>query len=411
MDVVVVGGGAAGFFGALRAAGLGARATLLEAGAEPLAKVAISGGGRCNVTHALHDAAAFVAHYPRGAKELRSVLARFAAKDTMAWFEARGVALKVEADRRVFPVSDDSASIVDALLAEARALDVDVRARARPEAVERDGARFRIALKGGGTIGADRVLLATGSSPAGHALAAKLGHTIVPPVPALFSFVVRDPRLDGLAGLAVPRVRATLACDGLKKPVTKEGPLLVTHQGLSAHAVLRLSAAAARELAATRYAAEVAVDFAPDATDDALRLAADAARAANPRGTIGAHAFVDTVPRRLWDRLVAAAGIDPATRWSEVPKKGLHDLVGQLKRARFVVSGRGDFREEIVTAGGVARREVDWTRMESRLVPGLHFAGEILDVDGLTGGFNLQNAWSTGWVAGSAMADPVTRGP
>lgn len=403
--MAVVGGGAAGFFGALRAAELGAEVTILEAGSEHLAKVRISGGGRCNVTQGRFDVPALVENYPRGGKELRSVFARFQPRDTMEWFEERGVDLKVESDGRVFPTTDDSATIVDCLVDAAAELGVDVRTRARPQRLERlDVGGWRLELPGGGEpVVADRVLLATGSSPGGLALAASAGHTVSPPVPALFSFVVRDPRIEGLAGVAVPHVRATLETEGQRRPVTREGPLLVTHQGFSAPAILRLSSVAARKLAEADYQGALTVDFAPDATDEELRAAAEATRAAHPRGSLGPHAFVDHVPRRLWERLLAAAGLDPATRWSEAPKKGLHNLIGELKRGRYAVTGKGEFREEIVTAGGVKRKEVDWTRMESRVAPGLHLAGEILDVDGLTGGYNLQNAWSTGWIAGTTM--------
>ena len=400
----MLGGGAAGFFGAIRAAELApqARVVLLEATGTPLQKVRISGGGRCNVTNATFDPAAFVTRYPRGAKELRGVLSRFGARETMAWFEARGVQLKVEGDGRVFPTTDDSETICQCLLREAETLGVEVRTHATVASATRE---LRLSLKGGETVDAAALLVATGSNPQGLALARALGHAVVPGVPSLFTFEVKDPRLDGLAGVAVPRVRAKAIVAG--KTFEQEGPLLVTHWGLSAHAVLRLSAWAAREFHESGYRAELVVDFLPDAKDDGIRAAAERMRQSHPRGTIGAHPLLDFVPRRLWERLVVAAGGDVEMRWAEVPKRGVNQLVEQLKRARFEVTGKGPFREEFVTAGGVARNEVDWRTMESRLVPGLHFAGEVLDVDALTGGFNLQNAWSTGWTAGAAMAARV----
>lgn len=404
--VVVVGGGAAGFFGALRAAELGARVVVLEAGSEPLAKVAISGGGRCNVTNAERDLARFSQQYPRGGKEMRQALSRFGPRETEKWFESRGVALKTEPDGRVFPVSDSSASIVDALLDEARKLRVDVRARAPAASLARDGAAWRVALRDGAFLEADRVLVASGSSPTGLALATSLGHAIAPPVPALFSLVVKDARLDGLAGVSVPHARATLECEGLKRPVTKEGPLLVTHQGLSAHAILRLSSWSARELAAARYRAIVTIDFVPEGTEAGFLAAADAMRAEHGRATVAAHPLADGIPRRLWERLAEWSGIASGTRWSEAPRAGLAKLAAELKRGRYESSGRGDFREEIVTCGGVDRREVDWRTMESRIAPGVHVAGEALDVDALTGGYNLQAAWTTGWLAGTAMGAP-----
>ncbi len=404
--IVVLGGGAAGFFGAIRAAELARDASviLLEAAIHPLQKVRISGGGRCNVTHHLFDAAQFVQRYPRGAKELRGVLTRFGARDTMDWFQSRGVPLKTEPDGRVFPTSDDSASVVDALTAAARELGVEVRTSSTlTDARVAAGGGFDLMLKGGWPLHADALLLATGSNPRGLAFAQGLGHTLIPSVPSLFTFNVRDARLDGLAGVSVPHARGTLKL-AQGKPIIQEGPLLVTHWGLSAPAVLRLSAWGARELHEAAYKGTLFVDWTPEIKEDELRARAERMRQEVPRGTVGAHSIAPDVPRRLWERLLASAGLDPFTRWTEAPKQGLNKVIIELKRGEYVIEGKGPFKEEFVTAGGVKRSEVDWRTMESKLVPGLHFAGEILDVDALTGGFNLQNAWSTGWVAGAAMS-------
>lgn len=402
--LVVLGGGPAGFFGAIRAAQLApdARVLLLEATASPLQKVRISGGGRCNLTHRQFDPAVLVTRYPRGGKELRGVLSKFGPRETMAWFEARGVALKAEVDGRVFPASDDSATIVDALRRAAADAGVEVALQDTLRAAEPSPHGLGLTRKDGSRLEARALLLASGSNPRGLALARGLGHTIVPGVPSLFTFEVKDARLEGLAGVCVPHVRAKALVAG--RAFEQEGPLLVTHWGLSAHAVLRLSAWAAREFHAAGYRAQLVVDLVPGGSEDALRARADALRASQGAGSIGAHPLAPEIPRRLWERLVVAAGGDPEMRWAEVPRRGVHALVGELKRASFEVTGKGPFKEEFVTAGGVARDEVDWRTMESRLVPGVHFAGEILDVDGLTGGFNFQNAWSTGWLAGSAMA-------
>lgn len=408
--VLVLGGGAAGFFAAIRAATLApeAEVVLLEAAAAPLQKVRISGGGRCNVTHHQFDAAQLVTRYPRGAKELRGPLSRFGPRETMAWFESRGVRLKVEPDGRVFPTSDDSATIVDALLEAAREVGVVVRTHATARAAERTARGLRATLKDGTTLDVDALVLATGSNPNGWALARSLGHTIVPPVPSLFSLDVKDARLDGLAGVSVPRARVRAEFpDGARHE--QEGALLVTHWGLSAHAVLRLSAWGAREFAAHGYHAKLVIDWLPDVSDEELRRRAAAARGDHPRATVGAHALAPELPRRLWERLVVAAGGDPAIRWAEVPGRGVQRLVDEVKRGAYASSGKGPFREEFVTAGGVERREVDWRTMESRLVPGLFFAGETLDVDALTGGFNLQNAWTTGWLAGAGAAERMQR--
>ncbi len=401
VDVVVIGGGAAGFFGALRAAEGGARVVLLEATQSPLQKVRISGGGRCNVTNAATDPAVLATKYPRGGKEMRGALSRFGPRETMAWFEARGVRLKAEPDGRVFPTTDDSATIVDCLLSEARRLGVEVRTGARPSGIARTQEGYRLALKEG-PLDARAVLLASGSNPNGLALAASLGHKLVPPVPSLFTFEVKDPRLDGLAGVSVERVRAKALVGS--ETFEQEGPLLVTHWGLSAHAVLRLSAWGARAFHDAGYRAKLVVDWLPDLPEPALRDRVLRLREHEARGTLGAHPVATEIPRRLWDRLVEAAGGDPSLRWGEVPNRGVQALLDQLKRSAFEVTGKGPFREEFVTAGGVDRREVDWRTMESRVAPGFHVAGEALDVDALTGGYNLQCAWTTGWIAGSHLA-------
>lgn len=392
---VVLGGGAAGYFGAIRAAELapaGTRVLLLEATSTPLQKVRISGGGRCNVTNATTDPTVLATKYPRGSKELRGVLSRFGPRETMRWFEERGVALKVEADGRVFPATDDAETICACLMREAARAGVEVRTGATVRSATRE---LRLTLKDGHELAADALLVATGSNPRGLELARSLGHTLVPPVPSLFSFEVKDARLGGLAGVSVERVRAKAL--GL----VQEGPLLVTHWGLSAHAVLRLSAWGARAMHEAGYRFTLLVDLAPEVADAELRARLDAARRDRPSAAVATAPVVD-VPRRRWERLVVAARADG--RWAELSGRAAQALVDQVKRATFDVTGKGPFREEFVTAGGVARPEVDWRTMESRRVPGLFFAGEALDVDALTGGFNLQSAWSTGRLAGEGMA-------
>ncbi|MHB8606207.1 MAG: BaiN/RdsA family NAD(P)/FAD-dependent oxidoreductase [Thermoplasmatota archaeon] len=406
----MLGGGAAGFFGALAAAEADptARVVLLEAASRPLQKVKISGGGRCNVTTSVTRPGELVKSYPRGANELRGVFARWGPRETVDWFESRGVRLKTEPDGRVFPESDDSQSILDALEAEARRRGVEVRCSTHTTHLLplADG-RFEARIRSGEPLVADAVLLATGSSPSGLRLAAALGHKLVPPVPSLFTFVVKDPRLDGLAGVAVEKTRLRLKVGA--EEFEHWGPLLVTHWGVSGPGVLKLSAWGARALAASAYRGTLAVDFAPDVKEPELRARAAANREEHPRGTIAAHPLTDAIPRRLWEHLLRHASVDAETRWNELPSKALHELVRAVKASTFEVTGKGEFKEEFVTAGGVALGEVDFRTMESRVRPGLYFAGEILDVDALTGGFNLQNAWSTGWVAGRAMAARVTR--
>lgn len=409
--LLVIGGGAAGFFGAIAAAEAApqARVTLHEATAHPLAKVRLSGGGRCNVTHACFEPRELVTRYPRGGRELLGPFTRFGPRETIAWFAARGVPLKTEADGRMFPATDDSATIVHTLEEAARTAGVRVvvrqgiaAVRATPRA---DGApRFAVRPVDGEAFAVDRILIATGGNKgsAGLAIAAALGHAIEPPVPSLFTFHCTDPRLDGLAGLAVPQVEVWVPGTRLRS----DGPVLITHWGLSGPAVLKLSAWGARELHARGYRFELAVNWTggrrrEDAAADLALL-----RTAHPRRHPGA---VNPwgVPARLWERLAAKAGVAVGATWAGVSKMALQRLAEEATAGRFAVTGKSANKEEFVTCGGVRLREVDFSTMESRVCPGLHFAGEVLDIDGVTGGFNFQAAWTTGWHAGRAMAAAV----
>ncbi len=404
-DVIVVGGGAAGFFAAIACAEAapGVRVTLLEATAHLLAKVRISGGGRCNVTHACFEPRELARRYPRGGRELTGAFSRFQPRDTVAWFEGRGVALKTEEDGRMFPVTDDSATIVDCLLAAAQRAGVVVRTGCAVRAAARlpAGGGFRLELAGGEAVTCDRLLLATGGnrSNAGFAIAQAFGHTIEPPVPSLFTFHVDDPRLAGLAGVSVEDAATAVPGTALKE----RGPLLVTHWGLSGPAVLKLSAWGARELAARDYRFPLRVNWAPRLNAETARAELERARAAEPRKQVTTFCPLG-LPLRLWERLVAAAGVAPTAPWTTVGNAALRALAAQVAEAEFAVAGKSLFKDEFVTCGGVRLAEVDFRTMESRLVPGLHFAGEVLDVDGVTGGFNFQAAWTTGWHAGRAMA-------
>ncbi len=405
LRILIVGGGAAGFFAAIHAAEAAphARVCLYEATAHPLAKVRVSGGGRCNVTHACPEPRELVKRYPRGGRELLGPFTRFGPRDTIAWFEARGVALKTEADGRMFPVTDDSSTIVTALRTAADAAGVrlftsmGVRSAARATG----GEGFDVVFTDDSAARFDRMLIATGGNKgsAGHAIAAALGHAIEPPVPSLFTFHIADPRLVGLEGLSVPA--AATSVSGTK--LAERGPLLVTHWGLSGPAVLKLSAWGARELAARGYRFPLLVSWTGDTPARALQ-AILAWREANPRKQVATlNPF--GLPGRLWERLVAAVpGLSPGAQWAGVSKDSLQKLAAQAAAAEFAVEGKSLNKEEFVTCGGVRLREVDFKTMESRVCPGLHFAGEVLDIDGITGGFNFQAAWTTGWLAGRAMA-------
>lgn len=321
----------------------------------------------------------------------------------MAWFEERGVPLKTEPDGRVFPVSDDSASVVDCLLRCAASAGVRIRTSCGVAAadVSPSGAGFVAGLSNGETLACARLLVATGGgkSAGGLMLAEKLGHTIEPPVPSLFTFHVDDPRLKELAGLAVED--AVVAAPAFK--LREQGPLLVTHWGLSGPAVLRLSAWGARVLAGADYTFVLTVNWLGGRTAEQARAELQAARQTNPRKQAATwNPF--GLPGRLWERLLGGAGVAPSAVWTSLSNQSIGAIAAQLTAAEFRVSGKSMNKEEFVTCGGVRLSEVDFKTMQSRKKPGLFFAGEVLDIDGVTGGFNLQAAWTTGWLAGQAMA-------
>jgi len=386
--IVVIGGGPAGFFAAITAAEAGANVTLLEKNREVLGKVRVSGGGRCNVTHACFDVRDFVTRYPRGGRELIGPLQRFGPRDTIAWFEAHGVKLKTESDGRIFPITDSSQTIVDCLIRAARRVGVKLVTECGVEAVSRS---FHVTLSTGKTLRCDRLLLATGGcrTAAAGQLAESLGHTLEPPVPSLFSFDLKIG--GGLAGISVESVE--VSASGLRE----RGALLMTHTGLSGPAILRLSAWAARELHQLDYRFPLRVNWLPG-RDVAAELE-------QQRRAHGARLVANTplfpLPARLWEWL---AGEVAAVRWSKVSRADQRRLLQQLTGMELTVTGQSLNKEEFVTCGGVRVREVDFRTMESRICPGLYFAGELLDIDGLTGGFNFQAAWTTGWQAGRAMA-------
>ena len=408
MRIAVAGGGAAGFFGAISAAthNSSAEITLFESTHKLLHKVRISGGGRCNVTYHCFDPAELARNYPRGNKELLGPFNRFQPSDTVAWFEKQGVRLKVEQDGRMFPVTNQSSTVVDCLLNAARASGVQVRLGARVKSIQaavaaKDAPQFEIELQDGVRQRYDRLLLATGSSPHGHRLAETLGHTIVPCVPSLFTFKVTDSRLDGLAGISFENVKLTLT-DNDKNQLEQTGGLLITHWGLSGPAVLKLSAWGARMLQRSNYKAELLINLLPDYSADHLYRELLAYKEQNSRKRVQKEP-VFPVPGRYWSRIVQFVGIAEETTWTNVSKGALTALVSELSGGRFAVSGKGIFKEEFVTCGGVNLKEVDFKTMQSKLSPGLYFAGEVLDIDGITGGFNFQSAWTTGWIAGSSI--------
>ncbi|NJR48616.1 MAG: NAD(P)/FAD-dependent oxidoreductase [Leptolyngbyaceae cyanobacterium CSU_1_3] len=400
--IVVIGGGAAGFFSAICAAQTHphAQVTLLEASRQPLAKVRVSGGGRCNVTHACFDPALLVQNYPRGGKALRGAFSQFQAKDTVEWFGDRQVKLKTEADGRMFPTTDNSETIAHCLIEQAHEAGVNLWLGASVRSVNRKEEGFQVELRSGETLLGDRLLLATGSSPQGYEFARSLGHTIESPVPSLFTFNLSDDRLQDLAGISVNSVRLRLQVGDQKLEQT--GAVLITHWGLSGPAVLKLSAWGARALHEHRYQATLTIHWLAQQNPETLRSQLLAVKSQLPQRTIAASCPV-LLPRRLWERLIGHVGIQKETRWAELSNKILNLLIQELTQGQYSVNGKGIFKEEFVTCGGVTLKEVNFKTMESRTCPGLYFAGEVLDIDGVTGGFNFQSAWTTAWIAGRAI--------
>jgi predicted Rossmann fold flavoprotein len=407
--IVVLGGGAAGFFGAIACAEAnpGQPVMLLEKSPKLLSKVRVSGGGRCNVTHACESAAQLVQHYPRGGRQLKEAFRQFGVGDTIAWFAQRGVTLKTEADGRMFPITDSSETIARALEDAARRAGVRILTRTAAEEITTlpDGG-FSLAISGdgstsvGATLRASRLLIATGGNPksAAYDWLRALGHTIAEPVPSLFTFNVPASPLRELPGVSVSHARVVLAGEKLQY----EGPLLVTHWGVSGPAVLKLSAWGARRLHELGYHGTALISWVPTHTDETLRPWAQSFRLENGKKQVAAHPQFG-LPTRLWRTLAAEAGIGPEMRWNEVPAKAQNRLLELLLRTPLQVQGKTTHKDEFVTCGGIPLSEVSLTTFESRRVPGLFFAGEVLDIDGITGGFNFQAAWTTGFLAGQAM--------
>ena len=407
VSLVVAGGGPAGFLAAITAAEADPLASVLvlEATPEPLHKVLISGGGRCNVTHACWEARSLVAHYPRGGRALLGPFSRFAPAEAIAWFADRGLELVQEDDGRLFPRSQRSSSVVDCLRRAARRAGVTLRTGAALQSAEpmSDGG-FRLRLRGGEELCSERLVLATGSHPSGHRLAGALGHAVVPPVPSLFTLRLQDGLLAGLAGVTVDPVELELQPEGLTSRFRQRGPLLITHWGVSGPAVLRLTAFAARELRQSGYRATLRIDWSGGRREPELEASFLKLRQEQARRQLASARPWPELSRRLWTALLQEQGVDPQRRWADLGKQQQQALIRSLRDSRQVVVGKGPFGEEFVTAGGVPLAEVSTATMESRITPGLYLVGELLDVDGITGGFNFQHCWTSGWLAGRAIA-------
>ena len=398
-DVVIVGGGAAGFFTAINLAEQQPllKILLLEKAKEGLQKVKISGGGRCNVTHAEFIPQELVGFYPRGEKELLGPFHSFMTGDTMEWFESRGVPLKIEEDGRIFPVSNSSQSIIDCFLKEIKKHKVKVEYASAVSYFEPQEQGF-VVHTAKGLINCTKLIICTGSSPKFWKILKSLGHTIVSPVPSLFTFDISDSRIKDIPGVVVKDVEVEVLGSKLKS----EGPLLVTHVGLSAPSILKLSAFGAIELAERHYNFKIRVNFIRKTPEETLKHLKTFKKAMARKNIYNTPLF--EIPKRLWKNLSKAALIPEDMKWANLDKNQLDQLSLQLTTALFQVKGKSTFKEEFVTAGGVDLTEVNFKTFESKLIPNLYFAGEVLNIDAVTGGFNFQNAWTGGFVVSRSIS-------
>ena len=434
-DVIIIGGGAAGFYTAIHIAEArpDLKIAILERGKEVLGKVKVSGGGRCNVTHAEFDPGELVKNYPRGEKELLGPFHTHCSGDTMAFFEKRGIPLKIESDGRIFPVTDSSQTIIDCFLNEADRLGITIlRHSAVKNIRHRINAEHHIFTGGQEeliweiesikqTYHAKKIVVATGSNPKIWELLKKLGHSIEPAVPSLFTFNIKDKRIEGIQGVSTyaevevlqpqrfnPKVTIKLRSQEREKPLmSSDGPLMITHWGMSGPAILKLSAWGAKLLSEMKYRFRIRINWLPDYRKEGVLGLLMEIKEVEPKKTVLRTKAVD-VPRRLWTNLVRASDIGATEKWADVTKIQLETLSYQLTQSEFLVDGKSTFKEEFVTAGGVKLKEIDFKTFESKILPGLFFAGEVIDVDAITGGFNFQNAWTGGFIAALGIVETMS---
>jgi len=398
-DIIIIGGGAAGFFAAINIAEQYPELSvaILERGKEGLQKVKISGGGRCNVTHAEFIPSELVLNYPRGEKELLGPFHSFMTGDTMSWFEERGVELKIEDDGRMFPVSNSSQTIIDCFLNEAEKHKVEVLYNHSLKSINARENDFLIETSQG-AIECKKLVVATGSNPKVWKLLEDLGHTIVQPVPSLFTFDIKDKRIKDIPGVVAKNIEVKV----IGTDLVSEGPLLITHVGMSAPAILKLSAFGAVELAKHNYDFRIEINFIRLDFESCLERLKDSKQEFAKKTVINSTQF--DLPKRLWRQLVLASEIEESERWADINKQQLEALTAQLTEAIFHVTGKSTFKEEFVTAGGVDLKEVNFKTFESKRIPNLYFAGEVINVDAVTGGFNFQNAWTGAYIVSQSIA-------
>ena len=402
-DIIVVGGGASGFFAAINIAKQAPhlKVAILERGQKGLTKVKVSGGGRCNVTHAEFVPSELVQNYPRGEKELLGPFHQFMTGDTIAWFEERGIELKIEEDGRIFPASNSSQTIVDCFLNEANKYRVDVLYSHSLQSLKHADGLFQLDTSKGHFL-AKKVVIATGSSTKMWDLLEGLGHTVSKAVPSLFTFKISDERIKDIPGVVAENVDVKI----LGTNLYSEGPLLITHWGMSAPAILKLSAFGAIEIAKRAYRFKIEVNFIRQSFADCLNLLKNSKQELAKKIVLKSTPF--NLPKRLWHQLVLASHITEDARWADINKLHLETLAKQLTQAVFNVQGKSTFKEEFVTAGGVSLKEINFKTFESKRVPGVYFAGEVLDIDAITGGFNFQNAWTGAHIVSQNVAKGLT---
>ena len=397
-DCLIVGGGAAGFFTAINIVERNpkAKVAILERGAEVLGKVRISGGGRCNVTHACFEPNELVKFYPRGEKELRGPFHQFCSGDTIEWFERHGVALKIEDDGRMFPVSNSSQTIIDCFLKATQQLGIKVLTGQSVQSIFKKDNYWKIDTQNQ-NYQAENLILATGSNPKIWEMLQEFGHAIIPPVPSLFTFNSKDPRIKELPGVSA---KVTVRVKDTKLEAT--GPLLITHWGMSGPAILKLSAWGARILHDKNYQFTLLVNWLNDLDTEEALVQLKTLKQEQAKKTVAKKSPFE-LTNRLWESLVLASGISAETKWADLSKTQLQHLAQQLTNGVFQINGKSTFKEEFVTAGGIDLKEINFKTMESKIHPNLYFAGEIVNIDAITGGFNFQNAWTSGFIVANAV--------
>ncbi len=422
-DLVVIGGGAAGIFGAIVVAenNPNFKILVLEANSKPLGKVRVSGGGRCNVTHACFDPILLSQNYPRGFRSLPSLFTRFQPHNMIQWLNQKGVELKIEADGRIFPVSNSSETIINCFLDLMEKYQIKlwcnqkvINIHRNQESTPNNSESFSLTLENKShqslstqLIKSNYIFLATGSHPSGYKLAVNLGHKIINPVPSLFTLQVKDTQLHELAGISVSNALVHLQVPNNIKvnrdaKLEQKGIILITHWGLSGPAILKLSAWAAKELAASNYQGKLIVNWLPDLSHEDCQMILQQAKVNSLKRLVRNFCPVE-LPSRLWEYLITKINLIDK-RYAELSSKMIQEIINVLKNDQYIINGKGIFKDEFVTCGGIALNEIDFKTMGSKLCPNLYFAGEILDIDGVTGGFNFQNAWTTSWIAAQAVA-------